>query len=434
MNDETKVGIFVLIGMALLGTAVFLLGDFSFQAYYPVYVEFQDVTGLPDKSVVKLSGVVVGKIDRIYLHGDRVRVQLAVRDEIKIYRDAKFLVGSTSMIGSKFLQIDQGLASAGNLESGAVVQGEDTLPLERAMADAVNDIQGFVKELRGDGALARNLNEVLSNLRDVSDGLEKIVSVSQPHAGNIVERLDVISVKFEALVTKADALLTQISAGEGVAGALVADKQMKENVVATLNNLKDASASVKDIAGRVGGFRTYWNIQERYEPLAHGTKSDFGIKIYPREGKYYYLGGSNFMNLKDRSRGVSYEVPNTVDALMGWDTKAFEVYAGALRGTGGFGAKYKPFYYDPQWQRLRFLLEASEFSRRRTIRGRFFDKPRYDAGLEFVVNKYVSAGVRVNDLQEVKRVNYTARVMFEDKDIAYLLGLASLSSAGIKSK
>jgi hypothetical protein len=78
-------------------------------------------------------------------------------------------------------------------------------------------------------------------------------------------------------------------------------------------------------------------------------------------------------------------------------------------------------------------MEASEFSRRRTIRGRFFDKPRYDAGIEFLVNRYVSAGLRVNDIREVKRVNYTARVIFEDKDISYLLGLATLSSAGAKS-
>ncbi len=434
MNDETKVGMFVLVGIALLGTAVFLLGDYSFQAYYPLYVEFRDVTGLPDKSVVKLSGVAVGKIDDIRLRGDRVRVRLAVQDGVKIYRDAQFQVGATSMIGSKFLQVDQGRAAAGELAPGDVVTGSDALPLDRAMARAVEDIQGFVKELRGDGSMTRNLNDILANLKEVTGGLKDIVSVTQPHAGNIAERLDTITEKLDGIMTKADALLVKISAGEGVAGALINDSQMKENVTSTLNNLKDASASVKEIVGRASGFKTYWSIQERYEPLAHGTKSDMGIKISPREGRYYYLGMSNLMNLKDQSRGVSYEVPNTIDAQMGWETKAFEVYAGALRGTGGAGVKYRPFYYDPKWSRLKFLVEASEFSRRRTIQDRFFDKPRYDAGVEVTVNRYISAGMRVNDLQEVKRVNYTARVMFEDKDIAYLLGLASIGSSGVKSK
>ena len=314
MNDETKVGIFVMVGMALLGTAVFLLGDFSFQAYYPLYVEFRDVTGLPDKSVVKLSGVAVGKIDDISLSGDRVRVRLAVKDGVKIYRDAKIQVGATSMIGSKFLQVDQGDASAGELAPGDVVMGSDELPLDRAMSQAVEDIQGFVKELRGDGSMTKNLNDILANLKEVTGGLKDIVSATQPHAGNIAERLDTITGKLDGIMTKADALLVKISAGEGVAGALINDTQMKENVTSTLNNLKDASASVKEITGRIGGFRTYWDIQMRYEPLAHGTKSDMGIKIYPREGHYYYLGGANLMSLQDRARGVNYETPNTIDA------------------------------------------------------------------------------------------------------------------------
>ncbi|HOW89577.1 MAG TPA: MlaD family protein, partial [Elusimicrobiales bacterium] len=238
MNDETKVGLFVLIGMAMLGTAIFLLGDYSFQSYYPIYVEFQDVTGLPDKSVVKLSGVEVGKIDDIGLQGDRVRVRLAVRDGVRIYADARFLIGATSMIGSKFLQIDQGSASAGLLKPGDVVRGSDELPIDRAMAKAVSDIQSFVHELRGDGSMARNLNEILVNLREASDGLNKIVSASEEHAGSAVARLDEITVKLDSVMTKADALLSRINAGEGVAGALIADDRMKENVTATLNNLK----------------------------------------------------------------------------------------------------------------------------------------------------------------------------------------------------
>jgi hypothetical protein len=337
------------------------------------------------------------------------------------------------MIGSKFLQIDQGHAGAGVIVPGDVIKGSDALPIDRAMAKAVEDVQEFVNELRGDGSMGRNLNEVLTNLKNVTAGLDKIVSVSQPHAENVVERMDGITMKLDGILIQVDAILAKITAGEGVAGALVSDKKMKEDVSSTLDNLKDASASVKEIVGRVGGFRTYWNVQTRYEPLAHASKGDLGVKIYPREGRYYYLGASNLMNSRDRSRGVNYETGNTIDALMGWDVRAFELYGGALHGTGGAGVKYRPFYTSPKWDRVRFLLEASDFSRRRTIKDRYFDKPRYDAGLEFMLNKYVSAGMRVNDMREVKRVNYTARVLFEDKDIAYLLGLASLGSAGART-
>jgi len=74
------------------------------------------------------------------------------------------------------------------------------------------------------------------------------------------------------------------------------------------------------------------------------------------------------------------------------------------------------------------LVEASEFTRNRRIKGRRFNDPRYDAGVDIAVNKYVSAGVRLNDMAETKRLNYTTRLLFEDKDIAYLFGFASLGS------
>ena len=163
-----------------------------------------------------------------------------------------------------------------------------------------------------------------------------------------------------------------------------------------------------------------------------------GRQLYQREERIHQFYLKQIIAQLDQKNILATADPDSLQDYAGQmrnkhHFQAFEIYAGALRGTGGLGVKYSPLHYDPKWSRLRFLLEASEFSRRRVIRGRDFDKPRYDAGLEFEASRYISAGVRVNDLLEVKRVNYTARVMFEDKDIAYLLGLASLSSVGVKS-
>lgn len=427
MNGETKVGIFVLVGSILFGTAIFLLGDYSFQQFYPVYAEFSDVAGLPDKAVVKLSGVEVGKIKRIYLKDDKVVVQLAIRDGVKIYRDARFLVGSTSVIGSKFLEVDQGKPAAGVLESGATVQGETTPPLDRAVASAVASLEGLIKDLRGNGDLGQNINDVLTNLKDVTANINDLVTTSQPHAEKAMERLDSITAKLDTMLAKADMIVDKINKGEGVAGALVSDQKMKENVSDTLNNLKDASASAKAALGRIGGYRTFLKWDFKYDPAYKGSKNDFGIRIYPRPGRYYYLGGANLLNTKDRVQGTDYETLNTIDAQLGWELNSFDLYAGILRGAGGSGVRWKPFY-NSKWDRLTVLVEGSDFTRYRRIKGRMFRNPRYDVGVDVAFNKYISAGVRLNDLAEVKRLQYTTRLVFEDKDISYLLGFATLGS------
>lgn len=419
-----------MIGMALFGTAIFLLGDYSFQTYYPVYAQFKDVAGLPDKSVVKLSGVEVGKIKGIFLKGGKVLVEINVLEGVEIYRNSKFLIGSTSLIGSKFLQIDQGDASSGVIAPGDQVSGSETLPIDRAMARAVEDIQGLVKELRGDGSMTRDLNDILSNLREVTANINEIISTSQPHAEKAMERLDSITAKLDAMLAKTGELVDKINRGDGTVGALVSDKQMKDNVTSALTNLKDASVSVKDMLGRISGFRTYWGWRWKYDPLANTSKNDLGVRIYPREGRYYYLGGANLINTRDRSSAPDYEVKNTVDAQLGWEINGFDIYAGAVRGSGGFGVRYSPFHYNSALDKIRFLFEASEFTRRRYIQSRLFNAPRFDAGVNYLLNSYFSVGLRLSDIAEAPRVNYTAHVMFEDKDISYLLGLMSFGAKG----
>lgn len=427
MNGEMKVGMFVLIGSILFGTAIFLLGDYSFQKFYPVYVEFNDVAGLPDRAAMKLSGVEAGKIKRIYLKNDKVIVELAVKEGVKIYRDARFLVGSTSMIGSKFLQVDQGHAAAGVVGAGDTVKGDDSLPLDRAIGRAVASLQKMVEDINGRGKLAKDLDEIMQNLREITGNVNDLVSNSQPHAEKVVERLDSITAKLDAMLDKTDAIVDKVNRGEGVAGALVSDQKMKADVSEAISNIKDASVSVKDALGRVGGFHTYLKWDHLYEPVAHSSKNSFGVRIYPRPGRYYYLGGANMVNVKDKVAGTDYERINTVDAQLGWERGPFDFYAGIIRGSSGAGLRWRPFF-NSKWDKLAVFVEGSEFTRNRVIKDRAFNEPRYDAGVDVTINKYVAAGLRLNDIVEVKRLDYTTRVMFEDKDISYLFGFATLGS------
>ena len=426
MGNETKIGIFVLVGVVLFGTAIFLLGDYSFKNFYQVDIEFNDVVGLPDKSIVKLSGVEVGKVKKIYMEDGGVVVQVSIFEGIKIYRDARFFIGSTSIIGSKYLQIDQGTRFAGIIKKGDRVKGENSLSLDRVLTEAIADVRkigGFDGESMGS-----NLNTSLANLREITANINEIVSTSKPHANNMMERLDSLTARLDDVMEKTDKIMSKIEAGEGTIGALMSDKAMKDDVANTISSLKDATASAKDALGRIGGFRTYFEFGTKYEPLIHASKTRAGVKIYPREGRYYYLGASNMINTKDIKKGTDYSKLNTVDAQLGWEFGDTDFYAGALSGAGGAGIKYSPFHFSSALDKLNFLLEVSDISRNRYIKGRRFNSPIYTVGADYKVNKYISTGIQMEDLTETKRLNYNASIIFEDKDIAYLFGFASLAS------
>ncbi|MDQ7772915.1 MAG: MlaD family protein [Elusimicrobiales bacterium] len=433
MNDESKVGMFVIAGLALLATAIFLLGDYSFKTFYPVYAEFADVSGLPDKSVVKLSGVEIGRVKEIRIKGDKVIVRLSVSDGVKIYKDAKFKVGSTSVIGSKYMQIDQGTPAAGIIKSGDTVRGDDALPLDRALSAAISDLQGLIKELRGDGTLSRNLGQTVANLRDLTANLNSLVSNAKPDAEKFIDNLDSVSARLDRLLAQGEELLGGVNRGEGTVGALMKDEGMKKDVSDAVVNLRDATASVKDVLGRITGFKMYWHWKWKYDPVFEGSHNDVGLRIYPRDGRYYYVGAANVINTKDQDKGVDYEKRNTVDALLGWELGRAELYAGALRGTGGAGARYKVFRLGESGG-VEAYAEGSDFARNRAISGRFFNKPRFDAGVDLRFNKNFSAGVAVTDMAETGRVNYHTRILFEDEDISYLFGLISVGGTGAKGR
>lgn len=427
MTSEIKVGIFVIAAAVLMAAALFLLGDYSFKSYYHISAEFSDVTGLPDKAIVKLSGVQVGKIRKIYIHRNKVVVDMAISEGVKIYNGATFLVGATSMIGSKFLQINQGDPALGEIEAGALVSGTETQTLEYAVTKALNNIDSLIKEIRGDGKLGNSVQDVLDNLREMTANLNQMVAYGRPHFEKSIEKIETITARLDEILAKTDELVTKVNNGDGVAGALISDKRMKQDVSEAISSLKEASASVKNSLGKINKVKTFINADYKYEPALESGKADVGIKIYPRDGRYYYAGGANILNTKDQHKGNEYEKINTVDALLGWELGAFDFYGGILRGSAGAGIKYRPLY-EKSFDRLLLFAEGSEFGRDRNVTNRHLDAPRYDVGVQVNLNKYVSTGVRLNDLLETKRVNYTFRLYFEDKDISSMLGFASLGA------
>ena len=83
IRTETKVGIFVIIAIALFIFMTLGIGAFRFgsHGYLPYKVSFNDVSGLSRKAAVKIAGVKVGWVKKVSLEPDdplRAHVELMV--------------------------------------------------------------------------------------------------------------------------------------------------------------------------------------------------------------------------------------------------------------------------------------------------------------------------------------------------------------------
>jgi phospholipid/cholesterol/gamma-HCH transport system substrate-binding protein len=421
MTTETRVGLFTFLALALLALSIFLLGDISIYRKYPLYVEFTDVGGLPDKALVKLSGVEAGKVKKIRIKGSKVIVELGIFRDVEIYRDSVFEVGSTNIIGSRFLRITQGNEYSGILKPGDYVLGTDTLSLDKTVNETMTSLKVLLEDLNKEGIFAKEVNETMTNLRELTAKLNDLVAALHEPLENSMHNADRLIAKLEELTDK-------LNSGEGAIGTLLTDKQVKEDVKETVTNLKEVTAEAREILTRVGGFKTYWVYEGLYEPTAKVTRSNFGLKISPREGRYYYLGASNIGNKQDIRESKDYVEKNQIDARIGWEGDFYDVYAGMLHGAGGIGLKLKPLYKLDYLKGLALIGEASDFQRNRVLYGRKFDRPKYMAGGEFKINRFFTVGARVDDIAETRHTQYGATITLEDKDIAYFLGIISLGT------
>ncbi|MBI5881721.1 MAG: MCE family protein [Elusimicrobia bacterium] len=439
MTTEAKVGSFVLLGMVLLATAIFLLGDFTFEKRYPLNVYFTDVAGLSQNVPVKLSGVEVGQVKQILLEGNKVKVIAAIREGVEIYKDAAVTVGITGIIGSKYLEITQGHPEAGIIPAGSTLGGVDFVPLDKAMNNALTSVEKLLQSFNSTdpkpGTLARNLNDTVANMRDLTANLNDLVETTRPNLSKALSRTDAITGKLDELLAKSNQVMASLSTDKGAVGALMNDPKIKDDVKETVSSIKEAAGTAKDMLGRMTQFKIHWNLDWRYEHVARAARLDVGLKISPRDGRYYYVGGANIGNENDaRPSNKDYAKLNTIDALLGWEKGPFDFGVGVLRSGGGGRVTVTPFYKHPIGQKFSLTAQAYDFSRDRVSESRRFNHPVYDVGLLARIHRFFGIGVRAEDLAEVKRYQTWANVMFEDKDLAYLFGVVSFGAAGTKGR
>jgi phospholipid/cholesterol/gamma-HCH transport system substrate-binding protein len=450
LSLEAKVGAFVVTGLALMGLAIFLLGNYTFEKRYALYATFTDVANLSKNTPVKLSGVEIGQVKGIELVDSCpkqpndtnpidscAKVEMSIRKGVDIYKDAEFTIGSTGIIGSKYLQITQGHASKGKWQPGDTALGVDPISIEKALAKALDSMQSIMNTLNAEGprgSLTGNLKETVANLREMTANLNDLIETTKPKMEKAMERTDGITDKLDQLLAKSNLMMTGLSTDKGAVGALLHDEKVKQDVKETIASVKDAAAAAKDVLGRINQFRVFWNYDWRYDFLAKSSLSDVGVRIQPNDWRYYYGGVSNLANVSDATRPNDYYQKNRVDGLLGFMKGPIDLGVGVIRSGGGARVTLTPFYTDPIGKRFSILAQAYDFGRSRTVNSFHYTHPEYDVGVMARITRWFGIGVQVDDLQETKRVQSWANISFEDKDVAYLFGLATFGAAGTKGR
>src|ERR1019366_283118 len=169
LSPESKVGLFVLAGLAVLMISILMLGDIHFRPQNYFHVTFNNIEGITDKSPVKIFGVDVGSVKRVDLEDGRASITMALEKNIPVYKNASVRIRSTGIIGSKFIALNPGRIEPGTpeeeqkLRTGDTIRGQETLSIDELMERVAKSLD----EVTGGGKLGSNLNATMENLRHI---------------------------------------------------------------------------------------------------------------------------------------------------------------------------------------------------------------------------------------------------------------------------
>jgi phospholipid/cholesterol/gamma-HCH transport system substrate-binding protein len=272
---QLRVGIFVAIGLLAIGLMVVYFGRFgeSFHGYYRIRVEYSNASGIYKGASVLLAGAKVGSVEHnpvILPNMDGVYVTLKIYNQVSIPSAAQFTIGSSGLLGDRFVQIVLGKDAKASpaLQPDSVVKGkgesgfgevsEQAGVLLADIQEAVGNINKVVQKLNNDvfkEATIANLNTTISNLKETSSSF---VETSKKVDG-VVNKVDGLVNKAEGAIetgqetfasakhaadefkkTAVDirSVVLQAKQGRGALGVLLSDREMADNLKALVANLR----------------------------------------------------------------------------------------------------------------------------------------------------------------------------------------------------
>jgi phospholipid/cholesterol/gamma-HCH transport system substrate-binding protein len=253
-NDNKKtvlVGVFVLIGIAILVAGILTLGGQQkrFVKTTSLKAVFDDVAGLQAGNNVWFSGVKIGTVRKINFYGDsQVEIEMNVENKSLEYirKDSKATISSDGLIGNKIIVIYGGTTQAPMVEDGDRLISEMPLDTDKMMetlqennknlVSITNDLKVLTSKIaEGEGIIGAVLTDssLAESFRNILYNIENTALKSNQMAAELS--------KFSANLNKEGTLLTD----------LVTDTELYKKLQSSVTDLQATADQTKQMTANL---------------------------------------------------------------------------------------------------------------------------------------------------------------------------------------
>ncbi len=300
---EILTGLFVIIGLAVLGWLIFQFGEFGERKgdSYPLFVNVKDASGVREGVPVRFGGVEIGVVSadpELSEDLSGAEIAIAIDEGRRIPVGSVVKIGTSGLMGDSFIRIEPPETASGEfLKEGGRIKAEPTATLNDLASSAgetFDKIGRAVEEMRTslenvDAVFAKldqtvidpenteNLRVLLAELRQSSELIHSAAKKFEPvldDTGNAmrdvseaansadstfntltdgVERftgtldaIDPVAAELDSTLdqlrntlVQANSLFSEIEHGDGLASVLIKDAGLKNDVQSFVDKIED---------------------------------------------------------------------------------------------------------------------------------------------------------------------------------------------------
>lgn len=280
---EALVGSIVLAGAAVFVLGTMWLGGKSFGREDLIPVQFTNIGNVKSSTPVKVSGVQVGKVDRITFEGvGSVRVDLALTQHVPLSRDASATIEAVGVLGDVEIVLDPGTDSVplapGEVLDGktapgmggmvdelseqarAVMVGAQTL-LNQRTADDLHQTLKAMERLMSVYADTRTgptaeMTRLMVSLQGVTERFDS--TLANPALAGAIANMDSATAgmtrlthQLTATTARMDTLVMNMNAGKGTMGQLATNPALYDQLTATMKSMQALIDSIQAKPGKL---------------------------------------------------------------------------------------------------------------------------------------------------------------------------------------
>ncbi len=246
MSNETKVGLLVILALAIFVTTFLIVANIQLTGQTHRYrTYFSYIGGLDEGNIVRFGGRKAGTIQTLRPWPEdmtRTEVIFTLRAEIPVNRESVATIASLNALGQNYLEIMPGSIEAMRIEPGGVVASAEALTfsdLTRKVSEVADTAVDVMSRIDVKFTMvADDIHGLMANLQEIS---------GEGNQRNIARMLESSTELIETQSPKIDRITTQISATLGRVDALAEEfRQLARNADATVSNVNRTVDETRD--------------------------------------------------------------------------------------------------------------------------------------------------------------------------------------------